>query len=98
MERRMDRTKIIIATQENIEKMDDLYWASASVKEKVETVTFLRECFYGKEATTGRLQRFCTIIKYKWCGIFADWRAAGRDQDITDANKLEKLMKIIKEE
>ena len=25
-------------------------------------------------------------------------RAAGRDQDITDANKLEKLMKIIKEE
>ena len=65
MERRMDRTKIVIATQENIEKMDDLYWASASVKEKVETVTFLRECFYGEEATTGRLQRFYTILKYK---------------------------------
>ena len=61
----MDRTKIVITTQENIEKLDDFYWANASVEEKVETVTFLRECFYGKEATTGRLQRICTILKFK---------------------------------
>ena len=65
MEKRMDRTKIMITTHENADKMDDLYWANASVEEKVETVTFLRECFYGKEATTGRLQRFCTILKFK---------------------------------
>ena len=60
----MDRTKIVITTHENIEKIDDFYWANASVEEKVETVTFLRECFYGKEATTGRLQRFCTLLKF----------------------------------
>jgi hypothetical protein len=65
MEKRMNRTKIVIATQENSEKMDDFYWANASVEEKVETVTFLRECFYGEEATTGRLQRFCTILKFE---------------------------------
>ena len=65
MERRMDRTKIVITTQENSEKMDDFYWANAPIEEKVETVTFLRECFYGEEATTGRLQRFCTILKFK---------------------------------
>jgi hypothetical protein len=52
MEKRMDRTKIIIETQENIDKMDDFYWANASVEEKVETVTFFWVCFYGKEATT----------------------------------------------
>ena len=65
MEKRMDRTKIMLTTHENIDKFDDLYWANASVEEKVETVTFLRECFYGKEATTGRLQRFCEILKFK---------------------------------
>jgi len=26
-------------------------------KEKFETITYLRECFYGKNATTGRIQR-----------------------------------------
>jgi len=65
MEKRMDRTKIAIATQEKFDKMDDLYWANASMEEKIETVTFLRECFYGKEATTGRLQGFYKILKFK---------------------------------
>ena len=61
----MDRTKIVISTQENFDKMDDLYWANASVEEKIETVTFLRECFYGEEASTGRLQGFYKILKFK---------------------------------
>jgi hypothetical protein len=65
MEKRMDRTKIVIAKQEDIDKMDDFYWANASVEEKIETITFLRECFYGREATTGRLQRIYTILKFK---------------------------------
>jgi len=61
----MDRTKIVITTQENSDKMDDLYWANASIEEKVETVTFLRECFYGEEATTGRLQKVYSILKFE---------------------------------
>jgi hypothetical protein len=65
MEKKMDRTKIVIATQEQFDEMDDSYWANASVEEKIETVTFLRECFYGEEATTGRLQRFYKILKFK---------------------------------
>jgi hypothetical protein len=65
MEKRMDRTKIVIATHEDIDIMDDFYWTNAPVEEKVETVTFLRECFYGEEATTGRLQRFCTILEFE---------------------------------
>ena len=59
----MDRTKIIITTHEESDKMDNLYWAKAPIKEKLETITYLRECFYGKEATTGRLQRIYTIFK-----------------------------------
>jgi len=34
-------------------------------EEKLQTVTYLRECFYGEDATTGRLQRVCQIIKMK---------------------------------
>jgi len=62
---KMDRTKIVISTKENFDEMDDIYWARASKEEKIETVTFLRECFYGEEATTGRLQRFYKILKFK---------------------------------
>jgi len=65
MEKRMDRTKIVIAKKEDFDKMDDFYWANASAEEKIETVTFLRECFYGKEATTGRLQRLYKILKFE---------------------------------
>jgi len=65
MERKMDRTKVVIAKQEDFDKMDDIYWANAPAEEKIETVTFLRECFYGKEATTGRLQGFYQILKFK---------------------------------
>jgi hypothetical protein len=62
---KMDRSEIIITTQEESDKMDDLYWANATVKERLQTVTYLREYFYGKEATTGRLQRFYTTVEYK---------------------------------
>jgi hypothetical protein len=65
LEKKMDRTKIIISTKGNFDEMDDIYWANASLEEKMETVTFLRECYYGKEATTGRLQRFYKILKLK---------------------------------
>jgi hypothetical protein len=61
----MDRTKIVIATQKEFDEMDNFYWANASVEEKIQTVTFLRECFYGKEATTGRLQGLYKILKFK---------------------------------
>jgi hypothetical protein len=62
-EDRMDRSKIIITTHKESEEMDAEYWSNASIKEKLQTVTYLRECFYGEEATTGRLQRFYQIVK-----------------------------------
>jgi len=44
---------------------DRLYWAKASLDEKLEMINYLRECFYGNEATTGRLQRFFEFSKQK---------------------------------
>jgi len=62
---KMDRSKVVFLTHEQAEKEDDEYWMKASAEEKFETVTYLRECFYGKEATTGRLQRIYQFLKFE---------------------------------
>jgi hypothetical protein len=63
MNEKMDRKQIEIGTIKELEKSDNEYWSRASVEEKLKTITYLRECFYGPEATTGRLQRLHKIIK-----------------------------------
>ena len=63
---KMDRKQIVVAdNNETLEDRDIEYWSRATVKEKLQTITYLRECFYGPEATTGRLQRFHTMLKLK---------------------------------
>ena len=55
---KMNRKQIVIAgCHEALDDQDIAYWSRATVKEKLQTITYLRECFYGPEATTGRLQR-----------------------------------------
>ncbi len=63
MEQRIDRRQVTIGTFSDLEKKDKEYWAKSDISEKLKTITYLRECFYGSEATTGRLQRFYTILK-----------------------------------
>ena len=63
MDRRINRSQIIISTVSLLDKDEKKYWAKADVKEKLQTITYLRECFYGHEATTGRLQRFYQVLK-----------------------------------
>ncbi|MDR2592101.1 MAG: hypothetical protein LBC59_04775 [Chitinispirillales bacterium] len=61
----MNRKQIVIASRDALEESDDEYWNHTTMEEKLETITFLRECFYGEEATTGRLQRVHTMLKLK---------------------------------
>ncbi|MEJ2053109.1 MAG: hypothetical protein P8X42_04230 [Calditrichaceae bacterium] len=63
MKDRMDRKQFVIGTAKQLEKSDIDYWANTTIEEKLQTITYLRECFYGKNATTGRLQRVYTIFK-----------------------------------
>ncbi|MGD9200754.1 MAG: hypothetical protein PVI26_04250 [Chitinispirillia bacterium] len=63
MNEKMNRKQFKISTHEELEQDDKIYWNNASVQEKFETITYLRECFYGPEATTGRLQRFYQILE-----------------------------------
>jgi hypothetical protein len=63
---KMDRKQIVVAdSNEALDEQDIEYWSHATAKEKLQTITYLRECFYGQEATTGRLQRFHTILELK---------------------------------
>lgn len=61
----MNRSQAVLGKAGELDAEDAQYWAKASVEEKIQTITFLRESFYGPEATTGRLQRFYRILKQK---------------------------------
>ena len=67
MAEKIDRNQIIYSKQDLLDESDNEYWLNASTKEKLQTITYLRECFYGKTATTGRLQRIFTMSKLKQC-------------------------------
>jgi hypothetical protein len=62
---KMNRKQIVIASRDALDERDAEYWNHATIEEKLETITFLRECFYGEEATAGRLQRVHTMLKLK---------------------------------
>ncbi len=59
---KLDRSSIsIVPTDSDTEVLAD--YKAMTGKEKFELITYLRESFYGQEATTGRLQRVFTLIK-----------------------------------
>ena len=62
---RMNRAQVVIAKKDELDARDAEYWRHATVEEKLQTITYLRECFYGEEATTGRVQRVYTMLKLK---------------------------------
>ena len=56
MNGKMDRSHAVLSTSLELDVEDRQYWVEADIKQKLQTITYLRECFYGAEATTGRLQ------------------------------------------
>jgi len=61
----IDKSQVVIAHRDVLDKHDAEYWKKATIAEKLQTITYLRECFYGEEATTGRLQRVHKMFKLK---------------------------------
>ena len=62
---RMDRGIVSYGNQKTFDEKDMAYWQNAPVEEKLQTITYLRECFYGEEATTGKIKKVCTMFKIK---------------------------------
>lgn len=67
MDMKMNRKDVSFASKEAHHEDEKEYWLKASIEEKVGMITYLRECFYGPEATTGRLQRFFEFSKQERC-------------------------------
>ena len=65
MTKKMVRNTVSYGNQKTFDENDIAYWQNASVEEKLQTITYLRECFYGKEATTGRMVKICTMFRLK---------------------------------
>lgn len=63
MSDRMNRKQISFGSGEEHDARERRYWKNASIKEKLEAITYLRECFYGEEATSGRLPRLFAFTK-----------------------------------
>lgn len=63
MVKRMDRMCVTVGTAADLKKSEKQQLLNTSIEEKLETITYLRESFYGAEATTGRLQRVYTVFK-----------------------------------
>jgi hypothetical protein len=65
MEERIDRSLVSFGTAEEHDRRERKYLEKAGYEEKLKTITYLRECFYGSKATTGRLQRIYKFSKRK---------------------------------
>jgi hypothetical protein len=57
MVRMVKKREVFSGTKEEAEIMDSEYNLFVVGTEKFKMITYLRECFYGKNATTGRIQR-----------------------------------------
>ena len=51
------KKEVFCGTLREAEILDSDYCLFVLGNEKFETITYLRECFYGKNATTGRIQK-----------------------------------------
>jgi hypothetical protein len=65
MVEKIDRTAVFFGTAEEHDERERKYLTHAGYVEKLKTITYLRECFYGAKATTGRLQRIYRFSKRK---------------------------------
>jgi len=62
---KMDKKVWGFETFEAAEKTERKALKKMTYQEKARTITFLRECFYGKRATTGRVQRIFEVSKFE---------------------------------
>jgi hypothetical protein len=53
----LEKKEVFCGTWEDAEIINSDYCLFVLGEEKLRTITYLRECFYGKNATTGRIQR-----------------------------------------
>ena len=62
---KLDKRHWAFGTFKDSEKAEVKEISSLSYQKRSRTITYLRECFYGRKATTGRVQRIYKASKQK---------------------------------
>jgi hypothetical protein len=62
---KIDRNIWSVGSRQESEKEEVLAISNLSPQKKSAVITFLRESYYGQQATTGRLQRIFEVSKQK---------------------------------
>jgi hypothetical protein len=62
---KMDKKISGFSTFADAEKAEIKALKKMSYQEKSRAITFLRECFYGKEATTGKVERIFEVSPFE---------------------------------
>ena len=60
---RSKKKEVFCGSVKEAEIKEHEYWQMISYSQKIGVITYLRECFYGKKATTGRIRRFHKAAK-----------------------------------
>jgi hypothetical protein len=60
---KLDKTSWSVGSFRDAEKEEAEELSKMSCQKKSAAITFLRECYYGRQATTGRLQRIFEVSK-----------------------------------
>ena len=63
MDETINKKSVMVGTAKELDESEKKRLSGISFEEKSATITYLRECFYGTAATTGRLQRVYTVIE-----------------------------------
>jgi hypothetical protein len=62
---KLDKRHWAFGTFKDAEKAEAQELSKLSYQKRARTITYLRECFYGRKATTGRVQRVYQVSKQK---------------------------------
>jgi hypothetical protein len=60
---KLDKTSWSAGSFQDMEKEETEQLSKLSLQKKSAAITYLRECYYGRQATTGRLQRIFEVSK-----------------------------------
>jgi len=63
---KMERGNVSYGNQSEFDNDDINYWKNATIENKLQTITYLRECFYGEEATIGKVNNNIEIFKIEY--------------------------------
>ena len=89
---KIDRTSWSVGSLKDSEKEESEALSKMTYQGKSAIITFLRESYYGRQATTGRLQRIFEVSEHiSKSDLMKNKAAAKRPKDLADLAELKRI-------